>query len=226
MFLLIMSSFLSCKSEATKSTLDDIEKSIGTIEYDIKKMEELIPSSLCDSNHVAIWREGSIYYADYLSVIVIEKKQLKDNQLLCHYFTFDPNKPSNFRNWKYANTYELTLENDPFQYPLKDYTNFMKIDSIAFDCKCEGIEANVYFMKDFKSNKVYPINKGFNSTIIKTISKLFSQISKREHIQTFALTRDSIDYGEVGGLIQDKTFEYCIKEDGEVNSLQRRYRGK
>lgn len=192
---------------------DDIIE-VGIIESDIRAMEGFIPANLVDSNHVVIWREGSIYYADYLSALIIEKNELKNNEFLCHYLTFEPFKPSNFRNWKYSSTYQLTLENTPFQYPLKQNTSFVEIDSIAFNCNCgEGIEANVYFMKDFGSNIVYPINENFNSEIVENIVKLFEQISKKEYIQTFALSNDSIDYQEISRLIHDSSDSYCINEE-------------
>ena len=161
-----------------------------------------------------------------MSALIIEKKQLKDEQILCHYMTFDPVKPTNYRNWKYTNTYELTLENIPFRYPLKEQTSFAEIDSIAFECNCEGIEANVYFMKEFGSNEVYPINDKYNSEYAESIVKLFTQISKKEHVQTLSLAQDSIDYKEVNKLLHSNEFRYCIVEDGEVGSLQRRYGDK
>lgn len=213
-----------CKSKKEEVQIEESTTPIGIIESDILKMEGYIPTNLSDTNHVIIWRGGSIYYSEYLSALIIEKKQLKDNQLLCHYMTFDPNKPSNYRNWKYANIYELTLENSPFKFPLNIKTSFSEVDSSAFECNCEGIEANVYFMKEFSSNEVFIINDKYNSEFVDDIVKLFTQISKKEHIQTFSLTQDTIDYQQVYTIIKEGENTYCINEDG-TNSMKQRHYG-
>ncbi|MBU2061354.1 MAG: hypothetical protein KKH44_05815 [Bacteroidetes bacterium] len=222
--------FPCCKTKSSIPGGNEKNIPIGVIESEILKMEDLIPSCLTDSNHVVIWRTGSdYYYSDYLSALIIEKNQLKDSQLKCHYMTFDPNKPSNYRNWKFANIYELTLENNPFKYPLNGKTNFTKIDSIIIDLGCHAcIESNVYFMKDFKSIEVYPINQKHNPSHIQNIVKLFEQISKKEKVQTFSLTKDSIDYIELNRFCHEpeKSREYCIKENGDISDQQRHYDDK
>ncbi len=211
---------LSCK-EQKKKTVSSKLKNQGIIEYNIRNCEKLIPNSVYNSNHVVIWREGSIFYSEYTSCLVIEKKQLKDNQVLCYYLTFDSTKPSNYRNWKFASVYELTLENKPFNFPLKSKTVFNEIDSLCFECQCEGIEANVYFMKDFNSDAVYPVHRKYNKNLMRNIEYLFKQISRKEHVQTLALISDSVDYKIAYTLMKSDNLTYCIKEDSEVESIQR-----
>ncbi len=217
---------IGCGRDESTSVVGEIENYPGLVGSDVYKMEKLIPNNLFDSNYVAIWRDGSIFFVDGMSALVVEKKQLKDKQLICHYFVFKPMKPSNYRNWNFSKTYELTLENEPFDFPLNDQVSIREIDSIVLECHCEGIEANSYFMKDFNSDKVYPVNDRYNPTLINNISKLFKQISKKEHVQTLSLTGDSIDYQEVNKLIRSKDLRYCIEEDGKVGSLQRHYGDK
>jgi hypothetical protein len=198
----------------------------GIIELDVRLCEKLIPNSLFDTNHIVIWREGSIYFSEYISCLIIEDKQLNDNQILCHYMTFESQKPSNYRNWKYANIYELTLENIPFKYPLKSRVGFNVIDSLCFECQCEGIEANVYFLKQIDSDWVYPVHRKYNRNQVRNIEYLFKQISKKEHAQTLSLIRDSVDYKEVGGIMCRDEMEYCIKDNYEAGSIQRRWGDK
>lgn len=225
--LLTVTSFvlLGCQHQKKKSKTTKAKEQ-GIIEYSIHNCEKLIPNSIYDSNHVVIWRGGSIFYSEYTSCLIIEKKQLKDNQILCYYMTFDPDKPSNYRNWKFTTVYELTLENKPFNFPLKNKTVFTEIDSLCFECRCEGIEANVYFMKDFNSDAVYPIHRKYNKYLINNIVYLFKQISKKEHIQTLALIGDSVNYKIAYSIINSDSLNYCIKDDGEAGSLQRRWKDK
>lgn len=225
--LLLVSSmiFLSCQEQKKKSNITKA-KDQGIIEYNIRNCEKLIPNSVYDSNHVVIWREGSIFFSEYTSCLIIEKKQLKDNQILCYYLTFDPDKPSNYRNWKFATVYELTLENKPFHFPLKNKTVFTEIDSLCFECQCEGIEANVYFMKDFNSDAVYPVHRKYNKNLVRNIEYLFKQISKKEHVQTLALIGDSVDYNKAYRLMKSDSLTYCIKDDGEADRLQRMWGDK
>jgi hypothetical protein len=211
---------LSCQEQKKKNS-PSIAKNQGIIEYDIRNCEKLIPNSVYDSNHVVIWRDGSIYFSEYTSCLIIEKKQLKDDQILCYYLTFVPDKPSNYRNWKFTTIYELTLENKPFHFPLKNKTVFTEIDSLCFECQCEGIEANVYFMKDFNSDAVYPVHRKYNKNLLRNIEYLFKQISKKEHVQTLALIGDSVDYKIAHRIMKSDSINYCIKDDSEVGSLQR-----
>ena len=225
--LLLVSSliFFGCQELKKKSNITK-EKAKGIIEYNIRNCEKLIPNSIFNSNHVVIWREGSIYFSEYTSCLIIEKKQLKDNQILCYYLTFDYEKPSNYRNWKLATVYELTLENKPFSFPLKNKTVFTEIDSLCFECQCEGIEANVYFFKEFNSDIVYPVHHKYNKNIIRNIEYLFKQISKKEHVQTLSLIGDSTDYKKVYKLIKSDSLTYCIKDNGEADKLQRMWGDK
>jgi hypothetical protein len=140
--------------------------------------------------------------------------------------TFEYEKPSNFRNWKLTNVYELTLENIPFKFPLKNKSNFNVIDSLCFDCKCEGIKANVYFIKEFNSKVVYPIHKKYNKYLLKNIEYLFKQISKKEHVQTLSLIKDSIYYKFVNKLMNNDSITYCLEDNGNAGRLQRRYGDK
>lgn len=227
---LLVTVLLSCKTKDSKPS--DIEKFVpdGLTASIIHKMEDFIPAYLSDTNYIVIWRTGSdYYYSDFLSALIIEKKQLKDTQILCHYMTFDPNKPSNYRNWKFANLYELIIENSPFKYPPSTKTSFNEIDSIILKNACHRcITSNVYFMKNFKSNEVFPINHKYNSDRIKNIVKLFEQISKKEKVQTFALTKDTIDYKELYRFCHEpeQSREYCIMENGNVSDQQRLYGDK
>lgn len=217
---------MSSCHESVKNIEDKTEKDIyGIYEDQIRRMEKFIPNSMFDTNHVAIWRSGSIFYSEYLSVLIIEKKQLKDKQLLCYYMSFDSDKPSNYRNWKYAQIYEVTLGNTPFKFPLVDQIRIKDLDTLSYN-HGEGIESNNYFIMEFKSDLIYPISKRYNSKYTNQISRLFNQISKREKVQTLVLTEDSVNYQDINEIIKGSDEDYIIKDDKDVNSLQRRYGDK
>jgi hypothetical protein len=224
-FFISVLTLTCCHDKDNKTNKNTEKKYLGIYEDQIRRMEKLIPNALFDTNHVAIWRSGSIYYSEYLSVLIIEKKQLKDKQLLCYYMSFDSDKPSNYRNWKYCQIYEITLENSPFRFPLKDQIKIEDLDTLSYT-HGEGIESNNYFVMDFKSDTIYPICKKYNSKYSNQIAQLFNQISKREKVQTLVLTKDSVDYQDAYRIIKGSDVDYIIKEDKEVNSLQRRYGDK
>lgn len=224
-FFITVLTLNSCHNSENKSIKNPEKKHHGIYEDQIRRMEKLIPNALFDTNHVAIWRSGSIFYSEYLSVLIIEKKQLMDKQLLCHYMSFDSDKPSNYRNWKYSQIYEVTLENSPFSFPLKDQIKIEDLDTLSY-IHGEGINSNNYFIMEFKSDTIYPISKRYNSKYSYQIAKLFTQISKREKVQTLGLTKDSVDYQVAYRIIKGSDADYIIKEDKEVNSLQRRYGDK
>jgi len=215
----------SCQ-QADQTKADQTGKDTeGIFEDQIRRMEKLIPNSMFDTNHVAIWRSGSIFYSEDLSLLVIEKKQLKDKQLLCYYISFDSDKPSNYRNWKFANVYELTLENLPFKFPLTDKIHIGDLDTLSYT-HGEGIESNNYFMADFKSDIIYPISRRYNNSYTLQVAKLFNQISKREKVQVFALQKDSVSDHDISRVIHGPDENCIIKEDREVTDLQRRYHDK
>lgn len=225
LFIMVMMFIQGCQDQKMKSKDPKVLKE-SIIEHDIRNCEKLIPHSVYDTNHIVIWRSGSIYFSEYTSCLIIEKKQFEDDQLLCYYFAFNHEKYSNYRNWKLGSIYELTLENKPFKLPLKEKTDFKEIDSLCFESNSEGIEANVYFMKDFNSDYVFPIHKKFNKNLIKNIEFLFKQISKKEHVQTLALIGDSVDYKIVGNIIKSDSIIYCIKDDEDADRIQRMWGDK
>lgn len=224
-FCIAVLTLTSCNNSDNKIVENTEKQHLGIYEDQIRRMEKLIPNALFDTNHVAIWRSGSIFYSEYLSVLIIDKKQLKDKQLLCHYMSFDSNKPANYRNWKYGQIYEVTLENKPFSFPLKDRIKIEDLDTLSYTYG-EGIESNNYFIMDLKSDTIYPISNRYNSKYTDQIARLFNQISKKEKVQTLVLTSDSVDYQDAFRIIKGSDSDYIIKEDKEVNSLQRRYGDK
>lgn len=201
----------SCQTNNNKKK--EIEQSF--ISQEILDLEKLIPFNLQNDKYICIWRTGSIFISENVSVLILEKKQLKDKQIECYFITFDFQKPDNYKNCELFKCYKLLLDNKNFIYPLKKKINFSEIDNLILRSKSEGIGANAFFLKEFNSNLIYPINYELNTSSIYSIEKLFSQISKKEHIQTLALRTKKVDYNKAFK-IKNNNIEYCLTENGEV----------
>ena len=212
---------LSCQNN--KNQKKEIEQSF--ISQEILDLEKLIPFNLQNDKYICIWRTGSIFISENVSVLILEKKQLKDKQIESYFITFDYQKPSNYKNCELFKCYKLLLDNKNFIYPLKKKINFNEIDSLILRCNCEGIDANAFFLKEFNSNLISPINYELNTSSISSIERLFSQISKKEHIQTLSLRSKKVDY-ELAYKIKQNEIEYCINENGGVEIKQRIYGDK
>lgn len=173
-----------------------------------------------------IWREGSIFYSEFTSCLIIEKSKLNEDEIDCYFIVFDDQKPSNLSNWRHSSTYQLRLENIPFSGPFEQKTDFAQLDSLGLECNCEGIASNVYFIKEFYSDSVYPIHDRYNEKLKDNITHLFKQISKQEHIQTLALSMDSIDSRVIREILSSDSISYCIGADDEVRGHLRPWKNK
>lgn len=215
--LQILLILISCQIE------DRLENNIPLykteMEYTFESMESKLPNNISDSNHIALWRSGSIYLSDYHSCIVMKKSDFSKENIDVSYLIWEPQKPSNYSNWKDYSLYSLNLKDMLIDYKFQDTLSFDDIsygygDSTAIMLKGEGLDANIFFFKEIGNDEIYPITGKFNYDWIKKVKFLFQQISKKEHIQTLTFDSDKIRYDSIGEILKSDIDNYKITYDG------------
>lgn len=193
--------FYSCNSCKNKQPVKEV---LTWHEMLINSMEKSIPNGLVDTNYVAIWRfgGGGFFGGGISSVLIVEKKQLSDKELMCYYIQLETDEELTFSpktlDWWISSVYRLNLKNNSgLKFPLDDKVQIKELDSILV-LMSEGLDANHYFMKEFNSKTIYPlgINKSGeqNQKYCKVVAQLFGQINKWEKVQALALTEINTEY--------------------------------
>lgn len=189
---------------------------------EISDLENLLPSKLKENKYISLWREGSIELAEYISVIVFDKSQTTQKQIDCYYVIFDYPKSSGLRNTELFRCYEFSLINKGFNLELE---NPIKISNISdlFQGNDESVCSNIFFFKDFNSDKIYPISKNSNKKIVESIKSLFGQISRKERLQILALNQNCSENDSLKKVIyfglDSLDFKYILNEQGKVISI-------
>jgi len=181
--------------EATK------KRELAQDEIFINKLDAVLPRSINQSNHIIIYRYGSIEWCPYASIICINKRDLNRKKLNVVYFMcyFDM-EGETLKNKPTLSMYQLKIDNpdvnahklDLFKltkmtFPqLNKYVRKMYLDPTIG----EGYCSNLYLIKRHDSNSMYLLQKNHPNRMSNYLKSILRKISPIEYYQSLSLEKE------------------------------------
>ncbi len=184
--------FTSCTQNSQKKS-DFTEEKFCPFKEDILISKKYLPSFITNKEYWIIYRLGSNEFSDECTVLCLPKKQMKQNEINCEYFSmnFYTNDSVIVKNYQFK--LNNTLKNTDFFQKLNNkdmcsYSNIEKeleiIDGVSF---CESHCCNHYFVDNLDNIVIIPRK----SLVFKNLLKrLYQQISASEYYQSFSLDKE------------------------------------
>lgn len=196
--------FTSCtqnsqkKSDFIKITTErnfDRELMYCAYKEDVLISKKYLPSFITNKEYWIIYRLGSNEFSDEFTVLCLPKKQMKQNEINCEYFSmnFYTNDSVIVKNYQFKLNNTLKNTDDFFQKlnnkDMCSYSYFEKEQDIIDDGIpfCESHCCNHYFIDNLDNIVIIPRK----SLVFKNLLKrLYQQISASEYYQSFSLDKE------------------------------------
>jgi hypothetical protein len=195
LFFLVFIGFISCN----ETTLPKVKSKMSN---SFSEIEALFPNSIQNKDYIFFWREGSIEWSEYTSVLAIP---LNPENKKSVYITINGNreylelsKPIIIKSyWIELKPFEglKTLFENHSSKPFENQKNKLNLHP------SEGRCANNYIVKYFGENDVLFTNKNSSKYLIQAVKHYFEQVSAQEHFQLFSLENDCEKYDSLANVL-------------------------